>query len=81
MTDAGPNDTFTYQWTVTKNGLAFNGTGTQATFSFTPDDNGSYVVSLNVWDSDGAEADPAAAPVTIPVSNVAQRQRSPTMGR
>ena len=71
VTDPGPNDTFTYQWAVTKGESSLFASGDQSTFTFTPDDNGAYVVSLNVWDSDGAEADPAAAPVTIPVSNVA----------
>ena len=39
----------TFAWSVTKDGSPF-ATGTDAAFSFTPDDNGSYVVSLTVTD-------------------------------
>ena len=41
---AGANDTLSYSWEVFKDGVAFaNGSGTDlASFSFTPDDNGSY---------------------------------------
>jgi len=65
---AGLGDTFTYAWSVTKNGSAF-ASGTAASFSFTPDDNGSYVVSLQVTDADGATG--TAAQKTITVTNVA----------
>jgi PKD repeat protein len=40
---------FTYSWTVTKNGTAF-GTGSAAAFSFTPDDEGTYVATLQATD-------------------------------
>ena len=66
--DPGTADTFTYAWAVTKDGNPF-GTGTAAGFAFTPDDNGSYVVTLTVTDDDlGAGS---ADPVTITVTNVA----------
>src|SRR5262249_41101993 len=36
-----------YAWSVTKDDVAFS-SGTAADFSFTPDDNGTYVVKLSV---------------------------------
>jgi hypothetical protein len=55
VTDPGTADTFTYAWGVTKNGAAYpTGTPTtNPTFTFTPDDNGTYVVTLTVTDDDG----------------------------
>ena len=50
--DPGTLDTFTYAWSVTKNGNSFGTGGPAATFSFTPDDNGTFVVSLKVTDDD-----------------------------
>ena len=44
---------FGYAWTVTKNGAAF-AAGTGAGITFTPDDNGSYTVTLTATDRDGA---------------------------
>src|SRR5207237_588156 len=44
---------FTYNWSVTKNGGAFR-SGNGSTWSFTPDDNGTYVATLTVTDKDGA---------------------------
>lgn len=52
VTDPGTADTFTYAWTVKKNGIDY-ATGANASFSFTPDDNGSYAVSLSATDDDG----------------------------
>jgi PKD repeat protein len=52
VSDPGLDDTFTYAWTVKKNGVDY-ASGSNTNFSFTPDDNGSYVVSLNVSDNDG----------------------------
>src|SRR5262249_47040089 len=44
---------FTYAWTVTRNsGLYAFGSG--ASFSFTPDDDGIYEVTLSVSDKDGS---------------------------
>lgn len=52
VSDAGSADTFSYAWMVTKNGNAYS-SGTSAAFTFTPDDDGSYVVMLTVTDDDG----------------------------
>lgn len=79
VTPANPDETVTvssYAWSVTKDGNDFAlpaGTATdQADFTFTPDDNGSYVVSLSVTDDSGTTE---TATQTIDVTNV-----SPTTG-
>jgi PKD repeat protein len=64
-TDAGSNDTSTYAWSVTKNGDAFD-SGVGANYSFTPDDNGEYIVTLTATDNDGGSASTTA---TINVTN------------
>ena len=58
---------FTYQWTVTKNGVAFGTTGSSSSYSFTPDDNATFVVTLSV--SDGIDSGTTSK--TINVKNVA----------
>ena len=52
VTDAGAADTFTYAWTVTKNGNPY-ASGVDAVFTFSPDDDGTYIVKLKVTDDDG----------------------------
>ena len=59
---------FVYTWSVTKNGVAFS-SGSGPGFSFTPDDNGTYVVSLIVTDAAGRSS--AATTTTITVDDVA----------
>jgi PKD repeat protein len=59
-----------YAWTVTRDGDEV-ATGTAADFSFTPDDDGSYVVSLEVTDGDEAAGDVATDSETLTVDNVA----------
>src|SRR2546428_149262 len=52
VTDPSSTDTaagFAYSWNVTKNGNPF-ASGSAATFSFTPDDNGSYLVTFTATD-------------------------------
>jgi hypothetical protein len=71
VTDPSSADTaagFTYAWSVTKNGAAY-ALGSAATFSFTPDDNGTYVVTLTATDKDSGISAPSQA--TILVDNVA----------
>jgi hypothetical protein len=72
VTDPGTLDTQTYAWSVTKNGAAF-ATGTNANFTFTPDDAGTYVVNLVVTDDDAGTG--TAQSKTIAVTEVA-----PTVG-
>jgi uncharacterized delta-60 repeat protein len=65
-------------WSVTKNGSAFGTTGTGMSYTFTPDDNGTYVVTLTATDKDhgaGTATDtinviniPPTAKITAPVS-------------
>jgi hypothetical protein len=71
VTDPSPVDTapgFTYAWSVTKDGNAY-ASGTAADFSFTPDENGTYVVSLTATDKDGGVS--PVAQTTIVADNVA----------
>jgi len=43
---------FAYSWSVTKDGASY-GAGTAAAFSFTPDDEGTYVATLQATDDGG----------------------------
>jgi len=52
VTDPG-TEQFTYAWTVTKNGAVSGILGTDPSFTFIPDDNGTYSVTLTV--SDGTD--------------------------
>ena len=67
VSDDGSADTHTFQWAVTKNGNSYD-VGSDAAFSFTPDDDGSYVVTLTVTDDDGGIGTDSK---TIHVDNVA----------
>jgi len=77
VTDPGSADTFTYAWSVTKNGNPYASASTQ-NFSFTPNDNGTYVVSLTVTDDDlGSGSDSKS----INVTNVAPARPSLSSGQ
>lgn len=72
VSDPGANDTFSYAWSVTKNGEVYDLGGITldgANFSFTPDDNGDYVIRLTVTDNDGDSTTVETG--TISVTNVA----------
>jgi PKD domain len=58
---------FTYSWTVTKNGSAFGG-GSGPTVSFTPDDEGIFIATLQATDDGGMTG---KSSVTITGANVA----------
>jgi Ca2+-binding RTX toxin-like protein len=68
----------TYSWEVLKDGVSF-ATGSLADFSFTPDDDGVYAVSLSVTDDDNTHTD-NLGPLTVvnqaPVAGVS----GPTTG-
>ncbi|MFL5328627.1 MAG: NPCBM/NEW2 domain-containing protein [Gemmataceae bacterium] len=64
---SGPNPNYTSAWSVTKNGTTF-ATGSASSFGFTPNDNGSYVVTVTTTDDDNTTASDSK---TINVSNVA----------
>lgn len=52
ITSPGAGGPYTYAWSVTKQGAGSPfATSTNSTFSFTPDDNGTYNLSLAVTDS------------------------------
>src|SRR5207248_23834 len=68
VSDPGSLDSFVYAWSVTKNGNAY-ASGSAASFSFTPNDNGTYVVSLTVTDDDSGVG--TALNKSINVTNVA----------
>ncbi|MEA2643670.1 MAG: hypothetical protein QOG08_696, partial [Chloroflexota bacterium] len=53
---------FAYGWSVTKNGAAFK-SGTGAHWQFTPDDEGTFVVTMRATD-DGGMSDTASVTVT-----------------
>jgi hypothetical protein len=59
---------FSYAWSVTKNGFPYGAAGSGASYSFTPDDNGAYVVTLNVTDKDGGTGSTSQG---ITITNVA----------
>ena len=67
LVDPGTLDTFTHAWEVTVGGNVV-ATGSDPTFSFTPADDGTHVVTLTVTDDDG-ESDMDM--VSIDVTNVA----------
>jgi hypothetical protein len=75
VTDDGIEDTLgSYEWSVRKNGVPFDdGSGNpkdQATFSFTPNNEGDYDVSVTVADDDTGQG---TAAVPIEVINVPPR--------
>src|SRR5262249_12726136 len=67
---------FAFAWSVTKNGAPF-AAGSGANFSFTPDDNGTYVVTLMATDKD---AGVGTASATLTVSNTPPSQITVTAG-
>jgi len=58
---------FTYSWTVTKDGTSYR-TGSTAAFSFTPDDEGTYVATLQATDDGNMTG---TSSVTVIGTNVA----------
>jgi len=60
---------FTYAWSVTINGAAYAG-GPGATFSFVPQDDGSYLVTFNAMDDGGKSG---TTSMTVIATNVAPK--------
>jgi len=58
---------FTYSWSVTKDGVSY-GTGSAASFSFTPNDEGTYVATIQATDDGGMTG---TSSVTVTGANVA----------
>ena len=68
ISDPSTDDTHSYAWSVTKNGNAYGASGTNSTYAFTPDDNGTFVVTLTTTDDDGEDGTTTAS---ITIDNVA----------
>jgi hypothetical protein len=68
---------FTRSWSVTKDGVAYGSGGSGANFSFTPDDEGTYVVSFSATDKDGGQGTDSK---TITVTNVAPSNVTASFG-
>lgn len=68
-TDAGAADTFTYAWSITKDDSPFTlpqqTVTTGRTFAFTPTDNGSYVVTVEITDDNGGQTTASTANITV----------------
>ncbi len=65
VSDPGTLDTFTYLWEVSSTNGQVIPNGASPSFSFTPDDNGTYTVTLTVTDDDGGvDTDTAIITVT-----------------
>ena len=73
-----PAGTPTYAWTLLKNDVCF-ATGDAATFSFTPDDQGIYAVSLSVADDENTVTDNSVSLKVVKQASVA-RASGPTTG-
>ena len=60
-------------WTLTKNGILSTATGTGGSFSFTPDDDGTYVVTLTAKDDGGVEGNKSATIIglnALPIATI-----------
>ncbi|MFO0850510.1 MAG: right-handed parallel beta-helix repeat-containing protein [Gemmataceae bacterium] len=76
--DPGPGQRVGYAWRVTKNGAEF-AAGNEAVFTYTPDDNGAYVVSLTVTTTAGLRQDVPLSPLAVSNLNpVAELVAAPT---
>ena len=81
-TTLGQSGTLVYLWSTTKDGLPY-AMGNQATYNFTPDDDGSYVTTLRVTDE---ASNTGTGTTTTAIANVAPgptpaRTRRPTLTR
>jgi Ca2+-binding RTX toxin-like protein len=65
-TDPGPGESVGYEWRVIKNGDEYD-SGVEATFTFIPDDDGTYVVTLRTTTTTGLVDQ--IAPLTFTVGN------------
>jgi hypothetical protein len=72
-TEPGSGQTYTYAWTVTKNGSAFTlpvGVATNAsTLTFTPGRTGSYIATCNVTDGDGGAGSASSTAIGVTAVN------------
>jgi hypothetical protein len=72
-TEPGSGQTYTYAWTVTKNGVAYllpNSVVTNAsTLTFTPGRTGSYVATCNVLDGNGGTGSASTGTIAVTAVN------------
>jgi len=64
---------FNYSWTVTKDGAAYTAGGAGTTFSFTPNDEGAYVITLAATDDDpitGSSSVPVNVSDVLPTASI-----------
>jgi hypothetical protein len=71
-------DSFTYAWSVAKDGVAF-ATGSGAEFTFTPDDNALYTLTLTVTDDDGGVGQTTGSVTVTDVSPTLVLSGAPTV--
>jgi RHS repeat-associated protein len=75
--DVAADSPYSYAWTVTKNGTAF-ASGSSSSMSFTPNDDGSYVVSLTATDNEGLKGSASNAITVTPIAPTATITGAPT---
>jgi len=80
FTDPGTFDTHTLNWHVVADNGQVISDGTDSTFSFVPDDNGTYVVTFSVTDSDGGVGTAVVNVNVLDVNPVASIVGLPTQG-
>ena len=84
VTDAGTADTFSYAWSVLKDGNAYTLPGgvstTGSTFAFTPTDNGSYEIELTVVDDDNGAASVTSSAIVVANAAPTADLTGPTTG-
>ncbi|MGC4031519.1 MAG: PKD domain-containing protein [Tepidisphaeraceae bacterium] len=88
VTDAGVNDTFTYAWSITKDGQAWTPLAetslTDSDLSFVPSDNGTYVATVVITDNDGGSVTVNSQPILVsnsdPAATIAGVPNSSTEG-
>src|SRR5207253_5449231 len=68
LTEPGSADSWTYNWHVVSSRGQFVADGSGQSFSFTPNDNGTYTATFTVTDDDGGVG---SSSVVVTVNNVA----------
>lgn len=62
---------FTYSWSVTKDGAAYDASGAGTSFNFTPNDEGTYVVTLSATDDGSMTGSASTTAVVLDVAPTA----------
>ena len=77
---AGTSDTLAYNWTVAKGGVDGFAAGNGISFSFTPNDNRTYVVRLTASDEDGGTASTTRTVIVGPEPGKRQSDAAKKLG-